>query len=290
MTSMNNKPLFLCTGSDRRQVYAAERLSRFAEVYTYNIDGEAEGARSVSSLEELPRTADLLLLPMPCPMNIPCVNGPVSCREFAGCLSKNAIVSGGKMATPVIEFFHSQGFDTADYLRREELAVKNSVPTAEGALALAMRELDVTVSGSSVLICGWGRVAKACAAVFKAVGAKTCIAARKTAQLAEAECFGHKGIELSRLSEVSGGFRLIINTVPALVVTEPAIENTRRDCLIIDLASQPGGVDFSACRRLGRKAVHALSLPGKCAPVTAGEIIAETVLNIYHERSGSNVT
>ena len=44
--------------------------------------------------------------------------------------------------------------------------------------------------------------------------------------------------------------------------------------LIIDLASGSGGTDFAAAEKLGLAAVHALSLPGKVAPQTAGELLA----------------
>ena len=37
--------------------------------------------------------------------------------------------------------------------------------------------------------------------------------------------------------------------------------------------------------KLGKEVVFALSLPGKCSPVTAGEIIADTVLS-YMKREG----
>ena len=55
---------------------------------------------------------------------------------------------------------------------------------------------------------------------------------------------------------------------------------------MIDLASKPGGVDFEAAKRLGVRVIWALSLPGKVAPITAGEIIKDTVLNILKERRG----
>ena len=100
----------------------------------------------------------------------------------------------------------------------------------------------------------------------------------------------HCPFELEQLFVRAGGFPLIINTVPAPVLTREIIGETRRGCLVIDLASQPGGTDFAAAAELSRRAVHALSLPGKCAPVTAGGIIAEAALNIYNERSGRNVT
>jgi dipicolinate synthase subunit A len=286
------KPLFICTGADRRQLYAAARLSLFADVYLYKTDGCLDGLNRVESLDEIPRPADMLVLPVPCGsgISIPCSQGTLSCSDFVGCLKRNAIVTGGKMPVAMIEYFHSRGFDTADYFRREELAVKNAVPTAEGTLSLAMRELDVTVNGCRTLICGWGRVAKACAKLFSAAGARVCITARSPAALAESESFGFESFDISQIFARAGGFRLIINTVPAMALTRETICETRKDCLIIDLASKPGGTDFDACAELSRRAIHALSLPGKCAPVTAGEIIADTVLNIYHERSGRNVT
>ena len=52
---------------------------------------------------------------------------------------------------------------------------------------------------------------------------------------------------------------------------------------MIDLASLPGGVDFSAAQELGLKAVQALSLPGKTAPESAAEIIKQTVYTILEE-------
>lgn len=295
MADRKHTPLILVTGSDRRQVYAAEKLASLdnTEVCAYLTDGEPKGARVIKTLGELPTRADMLLLPMPCSagggLEIPAC-GRLTCAELTPYLAKNAVVAGGKMPTAMIEYFNSLGFTTADYLRREELAVKNCVPTAEGALALAMREMDVTISGTRALIIGWGRVAKACARLFGATGARVCVTARNLGQLAEAESCGFEAFELEQLFARAGGFPLIINTVPAPVLTREIIEETRRGCLVIDLASQPGGTDFAAAAELSRRAVHALSLPGKCAPVTAGEIIAEAALNIYNERSGRNVT
>ena len=59
--------------------------------------------------------------------------------------------------------------------------------------------------------------------------------------------------------------------------------NTDTNTLIIDLASLPGGVDFDTAEKLGIYAVRALSLPGKCAPKTAGEIIKTNVFDIIKE-------
>ena len=63
----------------------------------------------------------------------------------------------------------------------------------------------------------------------------------------------------------------------------PALAATDKDILIIDLASRPGGVDFDEAKRLGRRVIWALSLPGKVAPYTAGAIIKNTLINMIEE-------
>ena len=79
------------------------------------------------------------------------------------------------------------------------------------------------------------------------------------------------------------GCDIVFNTVPSLIFNKDLLMNTDRNTLIIDLASAPGGVDFEAAHKFRLDAVRALSLPGKCAPKTAGEIIKTTVFNIIEE-------
>lgn len=288
-----SRPIILVVGADRRQSFAAARLSEHAEVYTYGTEGEAaDTVNEISSFDKLPGSADLLVLPIMGAgrLSVPCAEGKVDAERFAGCLSPRALVTGGMLGSELAELYNSLGFDTADYFRREELQIKNAVPTAEGTLSVIFSQCEETVFGMPMLICGWGRVAKACARLLGAVGAKVTVAARSPAALADAQTMGFDTIHISALSAHADGFRVIINTVPALVLTAEVICRTSRNCLIIDLASKPGGTDFSACEHFGRRSVHALSLPGKYSPITAGEIIADTVWNIYCERSGSNVT
>lgn len=109
------------------------------------------------------------------------------------------------------------------------------------------------------------------------MGAETTVAARRPSQLALAKTWGLATCSLYELEEKISSFELIYNTIPALVLTRELLKNTREDVLIIDLASSPGGVDFTAAKELGREAILALGLPGKVAPVTAGKILAEVI-------------
>ena len=109
----------------------------------------------------------------------------------------------------------------------------------------------------------------------------------RLAQRALAESLGLRSVPLAALAGVAPAFDTVVNTIPAVVFTEPVLAALRPGSLIVDLASRPGGTDFAAARRLGLTALHALSLPAACAPETAGEFVAQTVCEILREREGS---
>jgi dipicolinate synthase subunit A len=79
---------------------------------------------------------------------------------------------------------------------------------------------------------------------------------------------------------VLAGADVIINSVPSVIFNAASMKKIRADCLLIDLASKPGFEDMTGV-------IHALSLPGKVSPVTAGYIVADTIMNILEE-NGSN--
>ena len=68
-----------------------------------------------------------------------------------------------------------------------------------------------------------------------------------------------------------------------MVLDSDALEKVRDDALVIDLASNPGGVDKAAIKERKIKFVWALSLPGKVAPTTSAEFIKNTIYNILRE-------
>ena len=113
--------------------------------------------------------------------------------------------------------------------------------------------------------------------------ARVSVAARKYADLAWAESFGWGVEHTGQLAGWLCGYDLVINTVPARVLGREELADLRPDCLILDLASAPGGVDREAAQALGLTVVPALSLPGKTAPVSAGAAIRNTLYNILRE-------
>jgi dipicolinate synthase subunit A len=160
---------------------------------------------------------------------------------------------------------------------QDDLAILNSIPTAEGALLLAFQEMPITVHGSTCFVLGFGRCGMTLGRDLHALGARTAVFARDPAQLARAEEMGLLPHPLGELAERAGEVDCVFNTIPAPVLTREVLAAMRRSALVVDLASPPGGTDFAAAGELGIKALLAPGLPGKVAPQTAGEILARTV-------------
>lgn len=173
-------------------------------------------------------------------------------------------VSSGRKIVPVMEL--------------DPIAVPNAIPTAEGALAAAIEKSPYTVRGSRVLILGFGRVGKATAALFRSVGAKVSLCSRNEQEIKSALAQGYDMRRYSGFTRVIPRSDIIINTVPSLILTDEALSHVGRNAIIIDLASKPGGVDFAAAGVRNIPVYHCLGLPGKCAPITAGEILAEGIM------------
>lgn len=169
----------------------------------------------------------------------------------------------------------------------DDIAILNSIPTAEGAIQMAMEELPITIHGSQCLVVGFGRCGITLARSLHALGAKVTVASRNPADLARIVEMGLKPLPINEMFNHTN-YDVIFNTVPALVLTKSYLKRLSRSILIIDIAASPGGVDYNTANDLGLKAILALSLPGKVAPITAGKILSDCVPRLLQEVLGGD--
>ena len=168
-------------------------------------------------------------------------------------------------------------------MKREELSVLNTVSTAEGAIEIAISNTNKILHGSKVLILGFGRIGKVLARKMAGLSVKVTCAARKDEDLAWIKAYGHNATNINTLGENLSDYDIIMNTVPHLILTKERMEYVSEECLLIDLASNPGGIDKKAAKDRNLKLIWALALPGKVAPVTTAEFIKDTIYNILKE-------
>lgn len=190
------------------------------------------------------------------------------------------------VAKPVIrQLVARYGLRLIETASIDEIAVLNSIPTAEGAIQVAMEETAVTIHDSECLVIGLGRCGTAIVQRLIALGARVTAAARSPGDLARAVVMGAKPLELRNISTQTD-FDVIFNTVPALVLDRSYLRHLSPQTVIIDIASSPGGTDFEAAQQQGIKAIHALSLPGKVAPITAGQILVRSIPRLLENLLG----
>lgn len=158
---------------------------------------------------------------------------------------------------------------------RDEVAILNSIPSAEGAIQMAMEATNITIHSSNSFVLGLGRCGLTLANTLKGMGARVTVVARKPADLARAIEMGVNAIDYSELRKEISKAEVIFNTVPALILDRFLLEVMSREAVIIDLASIPGGTDFEYAQMLGIKAQLAPGLPGIVAAKTAGRILAK---------------
>lgn len=286
-------------GGDIRQVYLYRDLKADGHgvtLYGFELREDVRNCDELKdTLAEAVSKADCVLLPYPSLNERGNINAPFSEKElapdelFASLAGKKIPVLCGRAVPKLRTAAESAGVELIDYEAREELLVKNAVPSAEGALQIAMEETQITIHGSSALVLGFGRIGKLIAKYLQALGAKVSVSARNPGDLAWIGVYGYTPLETGRLAGKLSGFDMVFNTVPAVILTRGLLAELPERCVIIDIASSPGGVDYPAARALSRRAIHALSLPGKIAPGTAGRAIRDVVYAILKEREESYV-
>lgn len=187
------------------------------------------------------------------------------------------------VAKPIIKGLVTQyGLRLLELAEDDQIAVLNSIPTAEGALQVAMENTLRTIHGSKVLVLGLGRCGTTLVHDLVALGAEVTVASRSLGDLARAIAMHAQALPLVDL-QTRPNFQIIFNTIPAMVLPRSYLRLLQQNTVIIDIAASPGGVDFLAADQLGLKVIHALSLPGKVAPLTAGEILCETVPHLLEK-------
>ena len=286
---MKQRQNVVLVGGDVRQGYLGKLLAeRGMKVTAVGVErhGFGDWFPFVRDVREACAAADVVLLPLPVMrerglLNAPLANVPFRMTDVLDDIPAGMPVFGGSVPQMVHDMAKRRELRIRDYLAREELALRNAIPTAEGTIQIAMEELPVTVHGLPVLVIGNGRIGSALAARLAGLGAKVTVSARKYEDFARIAGQGYAYVDTRRLAGTLEQYGLIVNTVPATVLTPALVSECRKDVLLIDLASGKGGIDPSAHSL--RKCIHALSLPGKVAPVTAAADICETVTHMMEE-------
>ena len=257
---------FAIIGGDLRIIKLAKMLADEGNmVYTFGLEKaeELKGHKNIVFTEKLskaiPEDVEVVIGPIPFSSNGININAPfskeeISVRELVHYLNAKILIAGSIMPE-VYSMANDEYVEIIDIMKREELAVLNTISTAEGAIEIAIANTNKIIHGSKVLILGFGRIGKVLARKLAGLSAKVTCAARKDEDLAWIKAYGHNETNINTLGENLEEFDIIINTVPHLILTKERLQFVRDDCLLIDLASNPGGIDKKAVKERNLKLI-----------------------------------
>lgn len=287
---MKNKK-FTIIGGDLRSVKLAELIvaeGNKVNIYGFKNANFEIGIEESEDLDHAIGEADVIVGPTPCSTDNETINTPfhsqkIFIKDIFKKMNKSQLFIAGRITDKIAQLADVYNIYSVDLLEREEMAVLNAIPTAEGAIQIAMEEMPITLHGSNALILGFGRIGKILAKMLHGIGSNVYVEARKYSDLAWIESYGYKPVFITELESYIDRANVIFNTIPSIVLDENLLRKVNKDCLLIDLASKPGGIDFEKAKEMGLKTIWALSLPGKVAPVTAAKFIKDTISNIIDE-------
>ena len=273
---------FLSLGGDKRQIYTGDALKR----HGHSVSFSGLGIYDNFSYDDY---YEYIILPAPYTRDgktifSPLAEDEVPVEEILNFRPPKGIFSGA-CANLREKLNLKDSIKIYDLLLNEDYNILNAVATAEAALSIAIKNTSFNISGSETLVVGFGKIGKVLAKNLKGIGAKVTVAARKSSDRAYSKNLNYEAISTDEISDDAVKYKIIFNTAPKLLIDEDIIKSLSHDCLIIDLASIPGGVDFEACDKYKIKVLHALGLPGKYSPRTSGEITAEIILNLKDGKS-----
>lgn len=280
---------------DLRIIKLANMLAKDGNIiYTYGLEKAKElkensTIKFCSTLEEIvDKDIDIAIGPIPFSsdgksINMPFSNQKLQVKELLDKLNKKTLIAGS-ISTQVCEIAKDKNIDIIDIMKREELAVLNTIATAEGTIQIAIENTEKIIHGSEILILGFGRVGKILAKKMEALSAKVTCAVRRKEDIAWAKAYGYNQININTIGENLSKYDIIINTVPDLILNKERLKYVKKECLLIDLASNPGGIDREETKQKNLKFIWALALPGKVAPITTAQFLKDTIYNILKEK------
>ena len=277
---------FLVVGGDLRNVELAKLLKEDGKtVYTYGMN-----INSSEPLEKILEDVEVVVGPIPfsrdsLTVNSTFVESKILIKELLEKM-RGKILIAGNISEDVKKLAKSYNIQVIDVMKSEKLAVLNTIATAEGTIELMIANTDTIIFDSNVLILGFGRVAKTLANRLKRLVKSITCASREDDELAWIEVYGYEKLDLKDLVKCQESkkclenYKVIINTIPSMILDAEKLQYVNKEVLLIDLASNPGGIDKEETKKQGLKLIHALGLPGKVAPKSSAKFIKDIIYEV----------
>lgn len=268
---------YLVAGGDRRSDLLADELKK--QGYAVQTLGVYSGDDHMAD----DALADVLLLPYPFSVKEGFIRSQLGME-----LSLETAIQ--RLKKDAVIFYHGKGhasslgdFRWIPYDSDPDFLRENSRISAEGAISALMLATEDSLKNMHCLVTGYGVFGRALVQMLLQFGGKVTVAARRQEALELARQDGASVVALASLENATPGFDAVLNTVPATVVSEKVLQTLPAQCLLMELASQPGGFDQQKAQELHLPVMNLPGIPGKYAPRAAAKALMKTVISTLKE-------
>lgn len=270
-------------GGDDRDLYLHKFLKEkgFSTITLWGFDKVGYNAFSLEDLKRKLGKNPTVILPMSGTNELGLVKGKYSSesivlgKDFFDILPDNTKIIIGYARKWFKEMCMKNQTNLIEVAEDDEIAILNSIPSAEGAIQIAMENSEITIHDSKSLIIGFGRCGITLARIVKNLDSKVYVMTRNKVSLARSYEMGFIPVDPNEYEKILPQVDFIYNTAPNMVLPKEKLKHCINTQVIVDIASAPGGVDFDYAKEIGIKAILAPGLPGLVAPKTAAKILAE---------------
>lgn len=276
--NLSHRIIAVIAGDEREQEIARLAAETGAEVRAFGFPWPEDGipgVKQASSAAEALKAADYALFPIPGLSDRGALFAPewpepiVPDRSLLAEMAPGATIILGWPDENLRAAAQSVGIGFSEYEHDTELMLLRGPAIIEGALQLAIANTRVTIHDADVAVVGHGNIGRLLTRTLVLLGARVHLFARNPVQRADAFTTGAEPHPLEELPSVATGLQMIFSTVPSAVVSAEVLRAMPRGGLVMDLAAPPGGIDLTAAKALGHRAIWARGM-GRRAPITVG--------------------
>ena len=215
---------FTVIGGDLRLIKLAKMLAIDGNtIYTYGLEKAEELKENkdiimCDKLQDAVKSSDIIIGPIPFSSNGIDINAPfsdnnISIKQLMHFINAKILIAGS-ITPEVYDLANDEYIEIIDIMKREELAVLNTISTAEGAIEIIIANTNKIIHGSNILILGFGRIGKVLAKKLDGLSANVTCPARKDEDLAWIKTYGYMDTNINTIGDKLSEYEVIINTVP----------------------------------------------------------------------------
>ncbi len=192
-------------------------------------------------------------------------------------VGSNHTIIGGSFSNNITELFIKKGISFYDLTQFDSFTYANARLTAEGLLKDIIEYTPFSISGSKILVLGYGFCGSAIAKTLRSLGGDVTVYNRNKYYNCKAKSLGFCTLTDLPAQQYLSEYDIIINTIPNVIYTKEHLLNTSKSAYLFDVASAPGGFHTDTIKQLKLPYYNSPGIPGKTSPKTAANIICDVI-------------